>query len=75
MKIVGKRSLSFIPILGWSWALTESIFLRRVWERDQKILERDIQTLIDGYPENYFFSVRRETRNDLLEKSEGVSRF
>ncbi|UJR37542.1 hypothetical protein I4U23_030244 [Adineta vaga] len=55
-KIVGKRSLSLIPILGWSWFFTESIFLRRVWESDKKILENDIQQLVSGYPDNYFFN-------------------
>ncbi|UJR08668.1 hypothetical protein I4U23_012926 [Adineta vaga] len=56
LKIVGKHSLSLIPILGWSWFFTESIFLRRVWENDKKVLEHDIQQLLNGYPDNYSFS-------------------
>jgi len=56
LKIVGKRSLSLIPIVGWSWFFSESIFLRRVWETDKKILEHDIQQLLNGYPDNYYFS-------------------
>ncbi|CAF4182815.1 unnamed protein product, partial [Adineta steineri] len=55
-KIVGKSSLSLIPIVGWSWYFTESIFLRRVWESDKRILEHDIQQLISGYPDNYNFN-------------------
>jgi lysophosphatidic acid acyltransferase/lysophosphatidylinositol acyltransferase len=56
-KIVGKHSLSIIPVLGWSWFFTESIFLRRVWETDKKILEHDIQQLVNNYPDNYYFNV------------------
>ncbi|CAF4272422.1 unnamed protein product, partial [Rotaria sordida] len=55
-KIVGKRSLSLIPILGWSWFFSESIFLRRIWESDKKVLEHDIRQLLNGYPDNYYFS-------------------
>jgi len=54
-KIVGKHSLSIIPVLGWSWFFTESIFLRRVWETDKKILEHDIQQLVNNYPDNYMY--------------------
>ncbi|CAF1177749.1 unnamed protein product [Rotaria sordida] len=57
LKIVGKRSLSLIPILGWSWFFSESIFLRRIWESDKKVLEHDIRQLLNGYPDNYYFSV------------------
>jgi len=56
LKIVGKNSISLIPILGWSWFFAESIFLRRVWETDKKILVHDIQQLLNGYPDNYYFT-------------------
>jgi lysophosphatidic acid acyltransferase/lysophosphatidylinositol acyltransferase len=57
-KILGKQSLRFLPIIGWCWHYTESIFLRRVWSTDKAILERDMQRLVDDYPENYHFTVR-----------------
>ncbi|CAF3236758.1 unnamed protein product [Rotaria socialis] len=56
LKIVGKRSLSLIPVLGWSWLFSESIFLRRIWENDKRVLEHDIQQLLNGYPDNYYFN-------------------
>ncbi len=57
-KILGKQSLRFLPIIGWCWHYTESIFLRRVWSTDKAILERDMQRLVDDYPKNYHFTVR-----------------
>ncbi|CAF0837496.1 unnamed protein product [Rotaria sp. Silwood1] len=56
-KIFGKQSLRALPIIGWCWYFTESIFLRRVWNEDKSILERDIQRLVDDYPKNYNFTL------------------
>ncbi len=56
-KIVGKQSLSIIPVLGWSWFFTESIFLRLAWETDKRRLQHNIQRLVNNYPDNYHFNV------------------
>ena len=68
-KIVGKRDLSYIPILGWSWLFTESIFLRRIWESDKTVLEKDIQRLINGYPDQYHFNV---SDHSLIDQSRSL---
>jgi len=41
-KIYGKSSLRMVPLIGWAWTFTESIFLKRDWEKDKVILERDL---------------------------------
>jgi len=56
-KVVGKQSLRFLPIVGWCWIFTESIFLRRVWESDRETLVKDFRKVLANYPENYFFNV------------------
>lgn len=56
-KIVGKQSLKLVPVLGWCWIFTESIFLRRVWESDRETLVNDLRKVLADYPENYFFNV------------------
>jgi len=56
-KILGKQSLRALPIIGWCWHFTESIFLRRAWSTDKAVLERDIQQLVNNYPENYYFTL------------------
>ena len=45
-----------IPILGWSWAMAEYIFIKRVWESDLKVLKKDLNTICD-YPKELFYSV------------------
>lgn len=56
-KIVGKQSLKLVPIVGWCWIFTESIFLRRVWENDRETLVKDLRKVLENYPENHFFNV------------------
>ena len=56
-KIVGKQSLKLVPILGWCWIFTESIFLRRVWDSDRETLVNDLRKVLDHYPKNFFFNV------------------
>lgn len=56
-KIIGKQSLKLVPIIGWCWIFTESIFLRRVWDSDRETLVNDLRQVLDDYPENSFFNV------------------
>ncbi len=56
-KIVGKHSLSSIPVLGWSWFFNESIFLRLGGQTDKRKLEHDAQQVVNNYPDNYYFHV------------------
>ena len=58
-KILGKQSLRILPIIGWCWHFTESIFLRRVWTSDKAVLQHDMKQLVDNYPKNYHFTVGR----------------
>lgn len=45
-KIYGKNILKYVPVIGWTWYFTESIFLKRNWEEDKKILEKSIKELV-----------------------------
>ncbi len=56
-KIVGKHSLSSIPVLGWSWFFNESIFVRLGGQTDKRKLEHDAQQVVNNYPDNYYFHV------------------
>ncbi|UJR16396.1 hypothetical protein I4U23_003299 [Adineta vaga] len=56
-KILGKSSLRALPIIGWCWYFTESIFLRRQWDSDKAVLERDMQRLVEDFPKNYNFTL------------------
>jgi len=56
-KIIGKASLKFVPLLGWAWLATESIFIERQWETDKKKLTEGLDKILNDYPDDYFFNV------------------
>lgn len=54
--MVVKDMLRHIPILGWSFSFSEQIFVKRVWETDNKTLVRDLKAVFD-YPEDLIMAV------------------
>ena len=56
-KIFGKESLRYVPLIGWAWYFTESIFLKRQWDQDRKIISREVARIIN-YPDGYWITVR-----------------
>ncbi|CAF4227221.1 unnamed protein product [Rotaria magnacalcarata] len=56
-KIVAKQPLKFVPILGWCWICTETIFVRRAWESDRETLANDLRRIFANYPENHYFNL------------------
>lgn len=56
-KIFGKESLRYVPLIGWAWYFTESIFLKRQWDQDRKIISHDVARIIN-YPDGYWITVR-----------------
>ena len=54
--MVAKSTLQYVPVLGWSFWFAEYIFLKRVWEKDQKLLVRDLNQIFD-YPKGLHYCV------------------
>lgn len=50
--------LKFVPLIGWAWMFTESIFLKRTWDKDKEIISRDLKYIRD-YPDGYWVTVSR----------------
>ena len=64
-KIYGKSSLKYVPLIGWAWMFTESIFLKREWEADKRIIVHDLKYLTE-YPDNYWVTVRASSDFNLI---------
>ncbi len=56
-KIIGKSTLGLIPLIGWCWKATESIFIKRQWETDKKKLTEGLDKILNDYPDDYYFNV------------------
>ncbi|XP_036981949.2 1-acyl-sn-glycerol-3-phosphate acyltransferase delta isoform X2 [Artibeus jamaicensis] len=52
-KVLAKKELAYVPIIGWMWYFTEMVFCTRKWEQDRKTVSRSLLHLRD-YPEKYF---------------------
>lgn len=46
-KTFAKKSLQWVPIIGWNWALSEHIFLERSWEKDSQTIGGKLDLLLD----------------------------
>uniref|UniRef100_A0A8I5NPR0 1-acylglycerol-3-phosphate O-acyltransferase n=1 Tax=Papio anubis TaxID=9555 RepID=A0A8I5NPR0_PAPAN len=58
-KVLAKKELAYVPIIGWMWYFTEMVFCSRKWEQDRKTVATSLQHLRD-YPEKYFFLIHCE---------------
>ena len=56
-KIIGKSSLRFLPLVGWCWLFTESIFIHRKWDTDKKLLVESLDKILVDYPKGHYFNV------------------
>ncbi|KAJ8797150.1 hypothetical protein J1605_017378 [Eschrichtius robustus] len=58
-KVLAKKELAYVPIIGWMWYFTEMVFCTRKWEQDRKTVSESLLHLRD-YPEKYFFLIHCE---------------
>ncbi|XP_049510519.1 1-acyl-sn-glycerol-3-phosphate acyltransferase delta isoform X5 [Panthera uncia] len=58
-KVLAKKELAYVPIIGWMWYFTEMVFCTRKWEQDRKTVSQSLLHLRD-YPEKYFFLIHCE---------------
>ncbi|XP_012590674.1 PREDICTED: 1-acyl-sn-glycerol-3-phosphate acyltransferase delta [Condylura cristata] len=58
-KVLAKKELAYVPIIGWMWHFTEMVFCTRKWEQDRTTVSRSLLRLRD-YPEKYFFLIHCE---------------
>lgn len=49
-KAMLKSDLKYLPVVGWSWTLSDQLFLDRNWEKDKHKLNSSIDTLLRYEP-------------------------
>uniref|UniRef100_A0ABM5FZ25 1-acyl-sn-glycerol-3-phosphate acyltransferase delta n=1 Tax=Pogona vitticeps TaxID=103695 RepID=A0ABM5FZ25_9SAUR len=68
-KVLAKKELSYMPIIGWMWYFLEMVFCKRKWEEDRKTVMRSLLNLRD-YPENFWFLIHCEGTRFTEQKHE-----
>ncbi|XP_011055419.1 PREDICTED: 1-acyl-sn-glycerol-3-phosphate acyltransferase gamma-like [Acromyrmex echinatior] len=73
-KAYAKKSLQYIPTLGWSWKFAECIFLERSWEKDKKNIKFQIKELLE-YPDTMWLLLYPEGTRFTPKKLEASQKF
>lgn len=55
-KVLAKRELLYVPLIGWTWYFLEIVFCKRKWEEDRDTVIEGLKRLSD-YPEYMWVSV------------------
>lgn len=55
-KVLAKRELLCVPLIGWTWYFLEIVFCKRKWEEDRDTVIEGLKRLAD-YPEYMWVSV------------------
>ncbi|XP_076867061.1 1-acyl-sn-glycerol-3-phosphate acyltransferase delta [Brachyhypopomus gauderio] len=58
-KVLAKKELAYVPVIGWMWYFLEIVFCKRKWEEDRRMVAEGLQRLRD-YPENFWFLMHCE---------------
>lgn len=54
-KVLAKRELLYVPLIGWTWYFLEIVFCKRKWEEDRDTVVEGLKRLAD-YPEYMWVS-------------------
>ncbi|XP_014242714.1 1-acyl-sn-glycerol-3-phosphate acyltransferase gamma-like [Cimex lectularius] len=52
-KAYAKKSIQYVPTMGWAWKFSESVFLERNWDKDKDTIGRQVAQLCQ-YPDPMF---------------------
>lgn len=53
-KVLVKKELAYVPVIGWMWYFLEIVFVKRKWDEDRIAVAKSLQKL-HNYPEHYWF--------------------
>ncbi|XP_057318974.1 1-acyl-sn-glycerol-3-phosphate acyltransferase gamma-like [Microplitis mediator] len=73
-KAYAKKSIQYVPTLGWAWKFAESVFLERSWEKDKETIGHQISELGD-YPDTMWLLLYAEGTRFTAEKLEASQKF
>lgn len=57
-KVLAKKELLYVPLIGWTWYFLEIVFCKRKWEEDRDTVIEGLKRLAD-YPEYMWVSAER----------------
>ena len=49
-RVYVKKVIKYVPVIGWAWCFSDTLFLARDWAKDQAVLDERLGALLD-YPD------------------------
>jgi len=49
-RVYVKKVIQYVPVIGWAWCFSDTLFLARDWSKDQVVLDERLGALLD-YPD------------------------
>jgi len=49
-RVYVKKVIQYVPVIGWAWCFSDTLFLARNWAQDQAVLDQRLSALLD-YPD------------------------
>lgn len=68
-KAYAKKSIQYLPVLGWTWKFSEFVFLERSFDKDKEIINKQITELAD-HPDPIWVSVTSKLHYGVESKLE-----
>ncbi|KOC70185.1 1-acyl-sn-glycerol-3-phosphate acyltransferase gamma [Habropoda laboriosa] len=69
-----KKSVQYVPTIGWTWKFAEIIFLERNWDKDKEIISSQISELAN-YPDSIWLLLYPEGTRFTEQKLEASHKF
>ena len=60
-RVYVKKAIQYVPIIGWAWCFSDTLFLARDWSHDKNVLDK---VLVDLQARKYI----KERANQTLTK-------
>jgi lysophosphatidic acid acyltransferase/lysophosphatidylinositol acyltransferase len=73
-RVLAKKMLTYVPTIGWAWALSDFIFLERNWDKDKDTLTNGMAELA-SYPSSVWLLLFAEGTRLSPEKLELSQKF
>ncbi|XP_044742402.1 1-acyl-sn-glycerol-3-phosphate acyltransferase delta-like [Chrysoperla carnea] len=79
-KAYAKKSIQYVPVIGWAWKCAEFVFLERSFDKDKDIISKQITELADHpdpiwlliYPEGTRFTEEKHQVSLKFAKEKGL---
>ncbi|KAG8431030.1 hypothetical protein GDO86_019540 [Hymenochirus boettgeri] len=71
-KVLAKKELLMVPLIGWTWYFLEIVFCKRKWEEDRDTVINGLRNLRD-YPEYMWKKGLARLKHHLLPRTKGFT--